>query len=82
MRSRLRLWCLVLLPTLICSIHAAAVEPADALGDHMVLQRDNPAAIWGYGGTGRESHRRFCRPDQRRRSSCQTNAAALWARPR
>ena len=47
------LWCcLSVTLAAVTTLTAAAVEPADALGDHMVLQRNKPAAIWGTAKSG------------------------------
>ena len=40
-------WGPPVLLTFLWAAEAAAVEPADALGDHMVLQRNKPVPIWG-----------------------------------
>ncbi len=41
------LWCLPLLAPALWSVEAVAARPADVFGDHMVLQRDKPAPVWG-----------------------------------
>ena len=55
-------------PWMLCSLallsaawagQAAAAQPASALGDHMVLQRDKPAPIWGTAEVGEKVTVRF-----------------------
>jgi len=38
---------LLFLLTAACPVHAAALEPADVFSDHLVLQRNKPAPVWG-----------------------------------
>jgi len=52
-------FCVALLLTTGFAFEAAAVEPADALGDHMVLQRDKPVPIWGTAEPGEKVTVRF-----------------------
>lgn len=47
-----RRWHLLFLLTVLWSAEAAAVKPADVFGDHMVLQRNKPVAIWGTAAAG------------------------------
>ncbi len=47
MMRKLFLRCLLILTPGIWSTEATAVEPADVFCDHMVLQRDKPAPVWG-----------------------------------
>ena len=44
---KLFLRCLLILTPAIWSSEATAVEPADVFCDHVVLQRDKPAPVWG-----------------------------------
>ena len=55
--------CLLFLLTLMGSEGVIAAEPADALGDHMVLQRQARADL-GNGQAGRNGCRHFRKPDQ------------------
>ena len=46
--SRLLSLSLALAFALLLSHHAAAFTLSNTLGDHMVLQRDTPAVVWGF----------------------------------
>ena len=52
MLTGFRRWCSLLLLTAAWSAQAAAVQPADVLSDHMVLQRGKAAPIWGTARAG------------------------------
>ena len=52
MVQKLSLAFLLLLAPGICSTEAVAVQLADGFGDHMVLQRDKPAPVWGTAAPG------------------------------
>ena len=52
MRSRYWHVCVLVLLAAVWSVEAPAVEPADVLGDHMVLQRGKAAPIWGTAKAG------------------------------
>lgn len=52
MRVRPWHWCVWALLASLWARHAAAVETADALGDHMVLQRGKAAPVWGAAKAG------------------------------
>ena len=54
MMRKLSSWCLLLLALATWSAAAAAAEPADVFGDHMVLQRGKPAPVWGTAEPGQE----------------------------
>ncbi len=52
MRSKLWYWFLPVLLACVWCGESTAVEPADVLGDHMVLQRNKPAPVWGTAEAG------------------------------
>ena len=54
MSTRSWLWSGWLLLLVFSSAQAGALQPADALGDHMVLQRNKPAPVWGTADPGEE----------------------------
>ncbi len=59
MSSRSWHWYSLVVLTAAGPAEAGAVEPADVLGDHMVLQRDKPACIWGTARAGEKVTVRF-----------------------